>query len=390
MRIALDGQPLLAPLTGVGHYTRQLVRALAGLDEPHRYYVLTPYPLRIVRRGVARLSRFREPNVALVVPGWPTTVRARLARRLGREPELSYGIDPPCDVFHATNNVFPYRVRAARQVLTIHDLTLLLFPEWHPGDRLARMVPALEPAVMRAHHIITPSRSTRDDVLKLLPVDPERISVVPEGVDPIFAPRPADEVTAGLAPLGLRPDEYLLFIGTIEPRKNLLRLLQALELTASTTGPLVLAGGQGWNNAAIRTAVERLERAGRVRSLGYVPDELRPVLLTGARAFVFPSLYEGFGLPPLEAMACGTPVLTSNVSSLPEVVGDAALFVSPDDVDALATALARLWSDETLRAELRARGLAQARQFSWERTARLTLDVYRGAPGMNGRAVTVR
>jgi alpha-1,3-rhamnosyl/mannosyltransferase len=249
------------------------------------------------------------------------------------------------------------------------------------------MVPALEPAVTRASHIITPSRSTRDDVLKLLPVDPERVSVVPEGVDPIFAPRPANEVAARLAPLGLRAGEYLLYVGTIEPRKNLLRLLQALDLAGATTGPLVLAGGHGWNNAAIRTAVERLARTGRVRSLGYVPDELRPVLLTGARAFVYPSLYEGFGLPPLEAMACGTPVLTSNVSSLPEVVGDAALFVNPDDVDALATGLARLWRDETLRADLRARGLAQARQFSWERTARATLDVYRA---VLARAVTRR
>jgi alpha-1,3-rhamnosyl/mannosyltransferase len=320
---------------------------------------------------------FTEPNVELIVPGWWTTARARLQRRLGRDAELSYGIEPPCDVFHATNNIFPYRVRAARRVLTIHDLTLLLFPEWHPAERLARMVPALEPAVTRASHIITPSRSTRDDVLKLLPVDPERVSVIPEGVAPIFTPRPAAEVAARLAPLGLRAGGYLLFMGTIEPRKNLLRLLRAIELTPATIGPLVLAGGHGWNNAAIRATADRLARGGRVRSLGYVPDELRPILLSGARAFVYPSLYEGFGLPPLEAMACGTPVLTSNVSSLPEVVGDAALFVSPDDVDGLAAALARLWDDETLRADLRARGLAQARRFSWERTARSTLDVYR-------------
>jgi alpha-1,3-rhamnosyl/mannosyltransferase len=377
MRVALDGQPLLTPLTGVGHYTCQLVQALARIDEHHRYYVLAPYPLRIVRRRAPRFSGFTEPNVELVVPGWWTTLGARLQRRLGRDAELRFGNDPPCDVYHATNNVFPYRVRAARSVLTIHDLTLLLFPEWHPADRLARMVPAIEPAVARASHIITPSRATRNDVLKLLSVDPERVSVVPYGVAPMFTAPPATEVVTRLAPLGLRPGQYLLFLGTIEPRKNLLRLLQAMELTASTIGPLVLAGGHGWNDIGIRAMVERLERAGRVRSLGYVPDELRPVLLTGARAFVYPSLYEGFGLPPLEAMACGTPVLTSNVSSLPEVVGDAALCVSPDDVDALAAALTRLWRDDILRAELRARGLVQARQFSWERTARSTLDVYR-------------
>jgi O-antigen biosynthesis alpha-1,3-rhamnosyltransferase len=379
MRVALDGQPLLAPLAGVGHYTRQLVQALARLDAGHRYYVLTPYPLRIVRRRAPRLRAFDEPNVELRVPSWWATARARLRRRLGHEADLRHGIEPPPDVFHATNNVFPYRVRAAGRVLTIHDLTLLLFPEWHPADRLARMVPELEPAVARAQVIITPSCATRNDVLKLLPADPERVRVVPHGVDAAFTPRPATEVAAALDPLRLRAGEYLLFLGTIEPRKNLLRLLEAMELLDPAIGPLVLAGGHGWNDGAIRAALERLERAGRVRALGYVADELRPVLLTGARAFVYPSLYEGFGWPPLEAMACGTPVVTTNVSSLPEVVGDAALFVSPDDVDGLAAALSRVWQDEPLRADLRARGLARARQFSWERTARLTLDAYHAA-----------
>jgi alpha-1,3-rhamnosyl/mannosyltransferase len=379
MRVALDGQPLLAPLAGVGHYTRQLVLALARLGTGDRYYVLAPYPLRIVRRRATRLRGFAEPNVELRVPGWWATARARLQRRLGGEAALDHGIAPAPDVFHATNNIFPYRVRATGQVLTIHDLTLLLFPEWHPADRLARMVPEFEPAVARANVIITPSCSTRNDVLERLPVDPERVRVVPHGVDAAFTPRPAAEVAAALAPLGLRGGGYLLFVGTIEPRKNLLRLLQAMDLVDPAVGPLVLAGGRGWNDGPIRVALERLERAGRVRSLGYVADELRPALLTGARAFVYPSLYEGFGWPPLEAMACGTPVVTSNVSSLPEVVGDAALFVSPDDVDGLAAALHRVWHDEALRADLRARGIARAREFSWERTARMTLDAYRAA-----------
>src|SRR5262249_2160214 len=162
-------------------------------------------------------------NVELVVPGWWTTMRARVQRRLGRDAELGHGNRPSWDVFHATNNVFPYRLHTARSVLTIHDLTLLLFPEWHPADRLAALAPRLDPAAARADPIITPSHSTRDDVLKLLPVDPERVSVIPEGVDPIFTPRSMPEVTASLGPLGLRAGEYLLFIGTIEPRKNLLR-----------------------------------------------------------------------------------------------------------------------------------------------------------------------
>lgn len=377
MRVALDGQPLLTPLAGVGHYTRQLIHALARVDARQHYYVVAPRPLRALTRRRVPLVEFSEPNVEAIIPGWWATTRARVERRLGGSPEMSRGADPPGDVFHATNHMFPFRLRTARTVLTIHDLTLLLFPEWHPTDRLAVMGRALAPSAARADCIVTPSQFTRDDVLKLLPVEPERVVVIPGGVDPIFKPQPVADVVARLTPLGLRAGDYLLFLGTIEPRKNLARLLQAVELAGPTIGPLVLAGGRGWNNAAIRAAIARLARDGRIRDLGYVADDLRPALCAGARAFVYPSLYEGFGLPPLEAMACGTPVLTSDVSALPEVLGDAALYVDPEDVSALAAALIRLWDDEGLRADLRARGLARAREFSWDRTARLTLDVYR-------------
>ena len=389
MRVALDGQPLLAPLAGVGHYTRQLVHALARVGPEHHFYVVTPPALRVLGRRRVRRADFPEPNVELIVPGWRASMRAAVARRLGRSPEIGRGVDPPGDVFHATNHMFPFRLRRARSVLTIHDVTVLLFPEWHPPARRALLGRALGPAAGRADRIVAPSHHTRMDILKLLPVEPERVVVVPEGIDPAFEPRPEAEVAARLAPLGLRKGEYLLFLGTIEPRKNLTRLLQAAEAAGPEIGQLVLAGGHGWSDAAIRAAIARLGRAGGVRALGYVPDGLRPPLLAGARAFVYPSLYEGFGLPPLEAMACGTPVLTSNVSALPEVLGDAALYVDPTDVSALAAALTRLWRDDALRADLRARGLAHVSQFSWDRTARLTLDVYRRvleeAPRSSGR-----
>jgi alpha-1,3-rhamnosyl/mannosyltransferase len=377
MRVALDGQPLLTPLAGVGHYTRQLIHALARVGPSHHYYVVAPRPLRALTRRRVPLVEFPEPNVEPLIPGWWATMRARVERRLGRNPEMSRGADPPGDVFHATNHIFPFRLRTARTVLTIHDLTLLLFPEWHPADRLAMMGRALAPSAARADRIVTPSQFTRNDLLELLPVAPERVEVIPEGVDRMFTPQPEADVATRLAPLGLRAGDYLLFLGTIEPRKNLTRLLQAVEAAGPEIGPLVLAGGRGWNNAGIRDAIGRLARAGRVRDLGYVPDDLRLPLFAGARAFVYPSLYEGFGLPPLEAMACGTPVLTSNVSALPEVMGDAALFVDPEDVSELAAALTRIWHDDALRADLRARGLARAGHFSWDRTARLTLDVYR-------------
>ena len=171
-------------------------------------------------------------------------MRARLERRLGRTPEIRRHADPPGDVFHATNHVFPFRIRRARTVLTIHDLTLLLFPQWHPAARRALMSPLLAESVERADRIVAPSIHTRNDILKSLPVEPERVVVIPEGVDPIFGPKPAVEAAARLTPLGLRAGHYLLFLGTIEPRKNLGRLLRAMETTDPDVGPLVVAGGQ--------------------------------------------------------------------------------------------------------------------------------------------------
>jgi alpha-1,3-rhamnosyl/mannosyltransferase len=232
-----------------------------------------------------------------------------------------------------------------------------------------------------ADRIIAVSHATKDDVVKHLGVDPERVAVVPLAVDASFRPLPRADVDAALAPLGLAHGGYLLFLGTREPRKNLGRLLDAVIRAGADVGPLVLAGADGWGTDELRPRIAELARQGRVRPLGYVPEALRPPLLSGARVFVYPSLYEGFGLPPLEAMASGTPVITSNVSALPETVGEAALLIDPLDVDALAGAIRRLWDDATLRGELRVRGLMRARDFSWERTARLTLDAYVVAMG---------
>ena len=232
-----------------------------------------------------------------------------------------------------------------------------------------------------ADRIIAVSCHTKDDIVKYLGVEPDRVAVVPLAVDPSLRPLPRDEIDAALAPLGLAHGTYLLFLGTIEPRKNVGRLLDAVIAAGPEVGPLVLAGGLGWGNDELRPRIADLTKRGRVRAIGYVSEALRASLLGGARALVYPSLYEGFGLPPLEAMACGTPVVTSGVSSLPEVVGDAALLVNPLDVDQLAGAIERLWHDEPLRADLRARGLARSQQFTWERTARLTLDVYAAALG---------
>ena len=376
MRIAYDGVPLVGQRSGIGYYTEHLIRAVARADREARCVIVCPWPIKSLR-AFPSLS-FADPNIELPQPGLWTRLYRRIRDELG-VPQSLEALIGPVDVFHGTNFLLNHPIRRAKGVVSIHDLTVMLFPQWHPPARRREMHAGLRASAEAADRIIAVSRHTKSDIVKHLHVEPDRVAVVPLAVDPSLRPLPRDEIDAALAPLGLAHGTYLLFLGTIEPRKNVGRLLDAVIAAGPEVGPLVLAGGLGWGNDALSPRIADLTRQGRVRALGYVPETLRVGLLGGARALVYPSLYEGFGFPPLEAMACGTPVITTDVSSLPEVVGDAALLVNPLDVDELAGAIERLWHDEPLRADLRARGLARSQQFTWERTARLTLDVYAAA-----------
>jgi alpha-1,3-rhamnosyl/mannosyltransferase len=378
VRVAFDGFPLLPPRSGIGEYTYQLVRALARVAPANQHVVF--YPCRLRTLSTAEPPEFPEPNVRVLAESRWAHLVVRARRRLGLEVAMEQYVGA-VDVYHAPNYIFTQRVRCARRVVTIHDMTVMLFPEWHPRARVREMVPGLARTLEVADHILADSEATKQDIVKCLSVAAARITVAPLAADAAFRPLPLADTARALRAFGLEPGAYLLFMGTLEPRKNLNRLLDAVERCDGRVGPLVLAGAQGWGGNGLRDRIERLERHRRVRYLGYVPAEVRPALMSGARAFLYPSLYEGFGLPPLEAMACGAPVLTSAVSSLPEVVGDAAVLVDPYDVDALAAGMTRLWEDDGLRADLRQRGLAQAARFSWERTARLTLAAYERTTG---------
>jgi alpha-1,3-rhamnosyl/mannosyltransferase len=377
MKIAIDGHPLIPPRAGIGQYTYHLIRALARLEPAHQYVVMYPRLTRTLR--TREVPVFAEKCVRVVSEGRLRFLlfraRRKLRRKLGLTPAVERSLGP-YDVYHATNYVFTHSVKRARRVVTIHDMTLMLFPEWHPRARVSSMASEIGRSLEIADHVIADSASTRDDIVKHFSIRPERISVVPLAADQSFKPLPAAEVQRALSDWGLTRDGYLLFMGTIEPRKNLLRLLQAAELAGNRAGPLVLAGADGWGSDEVARRIQSLRRAGRLTYLGYVPDDARPALINGARGFVYPSLYEGFGLPVLEAMACGVPVLASNVSSLPEVVGNAGVMVDPADVDAIAQNMIRLWEDEALRRELSERGRQQAAGFSWERTAKQTLKAY--------------
>jgi glycosyltransferase involved in cell wall biosynthesis len=261
----------------------------------------------------------------------------------------------------------------------VHDLVVLKYPQYQFFTRVRHIGGWLR-RLHRADAIVAVSENTRRDILELLDVPPEKVHVIYQGYNAdLFRPDlPQREVERVLQLYHLRVP-YFLYLGTLEPRKNLVRLIQAFALLRKK-GPspihLVLAGQKGWAYNNIFEEIRRLGLHDYVSYLGYVADEDLPGLIKGAMALAYPSLYEGFGIPPLEAMAMGTPVLTSNVASLPEVVGEAALQVDPEDVEAMAAALERLYNDEALREDLKLKGWEQARRFSWDRAAQQMMELY--------------
>jgi glycosyltransferase involved in cell wall biosynthesis len=265
-------------------------------------------------------------------------------------------------------------------VVTIHDLSFIRFPElFHPANRFYLKV-LTRLSAHRARRLIAVSAHTAAETTRLLGVPPERIDVIHHGVDPAFRPLAAGEVAAFRQRQEL-PERFVFFVGTLEPRKNLVRLVEAFARIHKNNDRvgLVLAGGKGWLYDELFATVEALGLGKEVFFPGYVMNDELPLWYNAAAALAYPSVYEGFGMPVLEAQACGTPVLTSNISSLPEAAGDAALMVNPYDVEALAAGLHWLLTDEPLRHELRSAGLSHARRFTWSHTAQETMRVYRRA-----------
>ncbi len=292
------------------------------------------------------------------------------------------------DLLHGAVNVTPL-LSLCPTVVTIHDLSFMRTPQAFPATQRRYLHGMVRRSARHARQVIAVSQATKDDVVALFGVPPQRITVVYNGVDDVFAPASPEQVEAFRRERGL-PERFVLHLGTLEPRKNLARLVEAFaqagqQLTDCDDLKLVLAGGKGWDYDDIFVTVERLGLQEQVLFPGYVADADLPWFYRAATVFAYPSLLEGFGLPVLEAMACGTPVITSAVSSLPEVAGDAALLVDPASVDALTDALVQMLSDAALAGEMRRRGLLQAGRFSWQRTAAETAAVYR-AVLVGGRA----
>ncbi len=358
---------------GIGRYTRELIRAAVGRDRGLRYTLF--YAARGLPAGSPYLAELRalcaaNPNVrARPIPLSPRLLTVLWQRlRLPLRAELLAG---PMDVLHAPDFVLP--PTRARTLLTVHDLTFLVRPECAEAGLRRYLSAAVPRALARADMVLVDSRATADDLARLLGVGGPRVRLVYPGVDPRFRPLPAAEAEPARAALGL-PADFLLFVGTLEPRKNLPRLLEGFAMAGLPPElALVVVGRRGWLYEEIFATVERLGLGSRVRFLDFVDDAHLPALYNLARAFIYPSLYEGFGLPALEALACGTPVVTAAVSSLPEVVGEAAVLVDPLSARSIADGIRRAL-DEGDR--LRAAGPPQARRFSWGAAAEALLACY--------------
>ena len=278
------------------------------------------------------------------------------------------------DTLFVPSHVVPWNaplLRHTRVVTTIHDLGFLSFPEAHTRFQNFYLRLTTRWAALVAHRIIAISQATADDFVRYTGVDPQRVVVIHHGVAPEFHP---NHQSSSPYP------RYMLYVGTLQPRKNIMRMIEAFAQAKLHPDTHLLIGGRtGWLSQPLQQRIDELDMADRIHLLGFVPDEQLYGLMAGARAFVFPSLYEGFGMPVLEAMASGTPVITSTTSALPEVAGDAALLVDPTDVNAIAAAMQQLDTDDVVYDHLRQRGLTHAASFTWVRTAAQTLDVLRGA-----------
>jgi glycosyltransferase involved in cell wall biosynthesis len=377
-QVAIDLRALVPPPTGIGVYTRSLALAMARRGSAFRYLGLAHQPPRgegeLAAAGIAV-----EHQPAPLGVLWQQLVLPRRLRRgdvdLLWSPLITMPIACPVPA-----------------VITVHDLTVLLMPEAHRAKVRMSILPFLRPSLAAARRLVAISRATADDLAEHFPATAEKTEVVYPGVDAEFVPAPAADVDATRAQLGA-PDGYLLYAGTLEPRKNLGALLDAWEALAADDPrfpPLVLAGPYGWGSRglvrriaalAARTAGGGAAAAPRLIALGRLERAHLVRVVQAASLFVYPSLYEGFGLPPAEAIACGVPAVALATSSLPEVVGDAGVLVEPGDTAALAAALARLVADPVHAADLAARALARRDRFRWEPAAAAMEEIWSAAVG---------
>jgi glycosyltransferase involved in cell wall biosynthesis len=370
MRICIDTSPAVHRRAGLGRYAQELLAALLSVDADDEYVAFYHRP----QDAHLDPPLDRVPHLTTTLDTKPWRFAALFAQFLRMPQDRMF---PGIDLFHATDHLLP-RLTRVRTVFTLHDLIFRLYPGTHkPLNRwfLTLVMPRFLEA---ADAVIAVSEHTKRDAMRFYGLDEAKIHVVYEGVDARFRPAPAEAIARVRRDHGL-PSKFILSLGTIEPRKNLTSLLEAyhtLRARGSEVG-LVIVGQKGWLYEGFFRRLHELGLDNEVVFTGFVPDADLPAIYSAAELFVFPSLYEGFGLPVLEALACAAPVVTSDSSSLPEVAGDAALLVDPTSVGHLVEAMTTVLESEDVRADLKARGPRQAARFNWDKAARETLAVYR-------------
>ena len=373
MRFGLDGIPLEQKKTGVGHYTLALARSLAAIAPEHEFEIISPFNFD------QDSESSQQPNLRFV-----RRPRNQVSRRFWWAIDLPlYCRNASLALFHGTNFDLPYWTTCPT-VLTIHDLSTILYPQTHEKHLVRRARLKLPHMARKASAIITPCKTVKGEVAEHLGVRADKVFAIPDAARSSFRRASLEETTAVCARLGIE-DEFILFVGTIEPRKNLLNLARALDEIFRTTSfrpQLVIAGKEGWlSDELMAYWNDRDDIKKRVLFTGHVSDDDLRALYSACRVFVYPSLYEGFGLPLLEAMACGAPVVTSNVPGIVETVEDVARLISPTDFRDLAGGITRLLQDAGEREHRSKAGLQHSKKFTWERTALSTLEVYQKVLG---------
>lgn len=369
MRIGIDGIPLATPKTGIGHYTFELAHSLAEIAPEDEFEIIAPVVLNTPSSPLPNLRTVLGRSGALRRRWW--TIGLPLHVVENRLP-----------LFHGTNYMIPLWQRCLT-VVTIHDLSLLLHSDTHQEDLVRRAKRRLPTMTRIASHILTDSEAVKKEICEHLAVSPEKITAVPLAARRMFSPVRLDETLETRRRLGVE-DDFILFVGTVEPRKNLISLVRAFDELMRTTDfrpQLVVAGQKGWLTEDLYEYVEQSDLKNRILFTGYVSDADLASLYSSCKVSVYPSLYEGFGLPALEAMACGAPVITSRIPVIMETASGAARLVAPTDLQELTAALVEMLRDPKAREHYSVAGRQRASDFTWELTARRTLDVYRQVCG---------
>ena len=371
MKIGFDISAQSLPRSGVGHYQVSLLNALLKIDKENFYNL---YAFNFRNREKFANIKFTSKNYKINTI--PIPQRLITAWWLMSDFPSLESVVGDCDIYHVSE-VCIQPVKKAKKVAFIHDLTTILHPDYHVKSNVFLHNRRFE-NIHKVDAILTNSEYTKKDIIEYLHVKPDKIFVTYLGADKRFCPKNIFEIKTILEDYSLNKP-YILYVGTLEPRKNIQTLLQTfnqLKRKYQIPHQLILIGQLGWLYEDIFEQIESSEFKSDIRHLGYVPDEDLPVLMNGAQVFVYPSFYEGFGLPILEAMQCGTPVITSDTSSMPEVGGLACLYATPEDIDDLTEKIYTVISDKNLQKEMSEKGIERAKNFNWDKCARDTLRVY--------------